>query len=66
MLRILTLSGDEIARLTEGDGIENVTASMKATWNLKNKSGVPAASGVYYYFLETKKGNKKGKIALIK
>ncbi len=66
VLHIYTLSGREIATLREGAGITNETASMKAVWNLKNFSGRKVASGIYYYFLETSKGAKRGKIALIR
>ena len=66
VLHIYTLSGREIATLTEGNGITNETASMKAIWNLKNLANKKVASGIYYYFLETDKGSKKGKIALIR
>ncbi|PIV19257.1 MAG: hypothetical protein COS41_01595, partial [Elusimicrobia bacterium CG03_land_8_20_14_0_80_50_18] len=60
------LAGEEVAQLREGDGIITLDSSMRADWDLKNKYGKPAASGVYYYFLRTNIGNAKGKIAVIK
>jgi len=66
VIRIYTLSGEEVAVLREGSGLENAPASMKAEWDLKNEKGFPVASGVYYYFLQSNAGNAKGKIALIR
>ncbi|MCD6311545.1 MAG: hypothetical protein J7M11_03705, partial [Elusimicrobia bacterium] len=63
---IYNLAGEEVALLREGDGIVTLNSSMRAEWNLKNKYGKPAASGVYYYFLRSRDGLSKGKIALIK
>ncbi|PIY17596.1 MAG: hypothetical protein COZ15_02325, partial [Elusimicrobia bacterium CG_4_10_14_3_um_filter_49_12_50_7] len=63
---IYNLAGEEVAQLREGDGIITLDSSMRADWDLKNKYGKPAASGVYYYFLRTNIGNAKGKIAVIK
>jgi len=65
-VHIYTLSGDEVALLREGAGINNAPASMKAEWDLKNTKGFPVASGVYFYFLRSDAGNAKGKIALIR
>ncbi|PID28921.1 MAG: hypothetical protein CSB55_02315 [Candidatus Cloacimonadota bacterium] len=36
------------------------------TWNAKNKSSQPAASGIYFYVLKFDKDIKKGKIAVIR
>jgi len=63
---IYNLVGEEVALLREGEGIVTLNSSMRADWDLKNKYGRPAASGVYYYFLRSSAGTGKGKIALIK
>ena len=63
---IYNLVGEEVALLRDGEGIVTLNSSMRADWDLKNKYGRPAASGVYYYFLRSSAGTGKGKIALIK
>ncbi|MBA3052627.1 MAG: hypothetical protein FP827_06040 [Candidatus Omnitrophica bacterium] len=63
---IYNLVGEEVALLREGEGIVTLNSSMRADWELKNKYGRPAASGVYYYFLRSDIGSAKGKIAVIK
>ncbi len=63
---IYNLVGEEVALLRDGEGIVTLNSSMRADWDLKNKYGRPAASGVYYYFLRSDMGSAKGKIAVIK
>lgn len=63
---IYNLVGEEVALLRDGEGIVTLNSSMRADWDLKNKYGRPAASGVYYYFLRSDIGSAKGKIAVIK
>ncbi|MCD6422819.1 MAG: T9SS type A sorting domain-containing protein [Elusimicrobia bacterium] len=66
ILHIYDLSGREIITLKQGDGIVELPKSYKAVWKLKNFSGRKIASGIYYYYLETNKGTKQGKIAIIR
>ncbi|MEA2081404.1 MAG: C25 family cysteine peptidase [Elusimicrobiota bacterium] len=63
---IYNIAGEEVAFLHEGEGISALNSSMRADWDLKNKYGKPAASGVYYYFLRSSAGSGKGKVAVIK
>ncbi len=66
VVSIYNIAGEEVALLSEGSGIINLDSSMRAEWDLKNRYGRPAASGVYYYFLRSRVGLSRGKIALIK
>jgi len=66
VLHIYDLSGREVITLKPGNGIVELPKSYKAIWKLNNFSGGKIASGIYYYYLETNKGTKQGKVAVIK
>ncbi len=57
-LRVYSLDGQEVREL---EATEN-----KALWNGKNNDGEICANGLYFYYLDTTTGGKKGKITLLR
>ena len=58
-VKIFTVSGREVASLSE--------SGQQVVWDLTNKSGEKAASGLYLYLITDGQGNKtKGKLAVIR
>ena len=60
-LRIYSLSGELVRNLT-GDEAN----SGKITWDIKNKAGKLAKSGVYFYIVEFGDRKFSGKIAIVR
>ena len=57
--RLFTLSGYLIRTLTPTNG--------NATWDLKNDSGAPAASGLYIYSItDSQNHQRQGKLSIIR
>ena len=63
---IYDIAGELIRVLREGEEIEAGTGSGTGIWDCKNEVGENVASGIYIYLIKSNKGNKKGKIALIR
>jgi len=60
-IRIFTLNGELVREIKR---VEKQETSLE-DWNLKNKSGVPVASGLYLVHVETPVGNKILKFAIV-
>jgi len=58
-IKLFTVSGRWVQTLAGSSG--------KASWNLRNSSGEPVASGIYLYLITDAQGNKiRGKLAIIR
>ncbi|MEZ4764148.1 MAG: hypothetical protein R3C26_13510 [Calditrichia bacterium] len=49
-VRIFSLSGVQVRKLTESDKITSDSQFMR--WDLRNESGLPVASGIYMVHVE--------------
>ena len=49
-----------------GEKVRSLSGPNPLTWNGRNDSGDPVASGLYFYFAKTGNGSAKGKVTLIK
>ncbi len=61
-MRIFNLAGDMVRTMNEND---KVTGQSWMPWNLMTDEGLPVASGVYIWYLESDFGTKYGKMAII-
>jgi hypothetical protein len=61
-LRIFNLAGDMVRQL---DQSYKTAGNSWMSWNLLTDQGLPVASGVYIWYIETEFGNKYGKMAII-
>ena len=62
VVRIFTSRGEHVRTLETVTDIHNGSVS----WDLKTKENLDVAAGIYFYVVESKIGNKSGKIAIIK
>jgi hypothetical protein len=61
-MRIFNLAGDMVRMLDEND---KISGQSWMPWNLMTDEGLPVASGVYVWYLESEFGTKYGKMAII-
>ncbi len=59
-IRIYTLNGELVTTLSKDD------LKPVMTWNLKNNSGQPVASGIYIYVIKNGTEQKRGKVVLLR
>jgi hypothetical protein len=59
-IRIFTLSGALVREISTGETMSQYD------WDLKNASGEPVASGVYYYEISNSKQKVRGKLAVVR
>ncbi|MCP4608998.1 MAG: hypothetical protein GY845_09845 [Planctomycetes bacterium] len=62
-LRIFNVAGDMVKQLDYTDKIAVTNSWMD--WNLMTDQGLPVASGIYVWYIETPSGTKYGKFAVI-
>jgi len=62
-IKIFTITG-ELVQEFEYDA--NSAPKPYYEWDVKNKDGVPVASGVYFYLIESPKDRKLGKLMIIR
>ncbi len=63
-IRIFTIDGD-LVRVIDHDCIEDSPGCMHDEWDLITRNTQAAVSGIYYYSVESDRGNQIGKIVLI-
>jgi hypothetical protein len=63
-LRVYDVAGRLVRTLAAGEAFGAGPNSI--AWNGATESGRPAASGVYFYWIETRIGVVQGKLALVK
>jgi len=62
-MRIFNVAGDMVRRLDHSDKLAVTDSWMD--WNLLTDQGLPVASGVYIWYIESDYGSKYGKFAII-
>ncbi len=62
-LRIFNVAGDMVRRLDNNDKLLGGDSWME--WNLLTDQGLPVASGVYIWYIESDYGSRYGKFAII-
>ncbi len=64
-IRIFNVAGDMVRTLDWTDSGVHAAGNSWAKWNLLTDQGLPVASGIYIWYIETKFGTKYGKMAII-
>ncbi|MBI4060684.1 MAG: Ig-like domain-containing protein [Elusimicrobia bacterium] len=59
-IRIFTLSGRLVRQIDVSDG------TGRTTWDVKNSDGQDAASGAYFYLIESNSEKKKGELIIVR
>jgi len=64
-IRIFNVAGDMVRTIEWDDTNAHTVGNSWAKWNLMTDQGLPVASGIYIWYLESKFGTKYGKMAII-